>query len=604
VDSNETLTAPLRAGVARSSAETIELPRRGARAKLLLGRYRVLGRLGEGGFGVVWHAHDEQLDREVAVKRIALPPAADGGDVSERAGREALATARLAHPAIVALYEARAEDDAFYLISELVHGDTLADLIATDALGDEEILEIGLALSGALEHAHERGVIHRDVKPHNVLVPHDRGKRDEAAKLTDFGGAWMAGEEALTRTGDVLGTLAYMAPEQCEGRPVDEAADLYSLALVLYEALSGSNPVRGATPAATVRRIGRILPELARARADLPRGLTDAIDVALAPLPEHRGTLAELHDELQSALSGEHTAPTPRRPILPRRRPRMAEPVAPREQAERAPHPGAAPGPERLGRLAGALPAAALIGAACAWLGPAPPLPAGLACALALLAVAALPRMGWLAAVVSVILWQLAAGRSGTALLLAAAVLPVAPLLRRAGPEWSAAALAPLLGLAGLAAAFPALAGQAPRWRARAALGALGYWWLLLAEPLLHRRLWLGAPAAVQAHAAWESSLSDTAVHVLGPLLGLGLLFGALLWAVGAVVLPWVVRGRSGALDLVAITVWSTGMIAAAPLLDRGLPGSLGSGDPRGAVGGALLGGALAIGVRALRGPV
>ena len=142
------------------------------------------------------------------------------------------------------------------------------------------MLEIGVALAGALAHAHARGVIHRDVKPQNVLVPAadepgGRGGADGAAKLTDFGGASLAGEDALTRTGDVLGTLAYMAPEQSEGHEVGEEADLYSLALVLYEALCGVNPVRGATPAATARRIGRP-PRAARAppRGTCPRALT------------------------------------------------------------------------------------------------------------------------------------------------------------------------------------------------------------------------------------------------------------------------------------------------------------------------------------------
>jgi serine/threonine protein kinase len=188
----------------------------------VLGRYRLLERLGAGGFGEVWRARDELLHREVAVKRIALPPGSD----RERAIREALAAARLSHPAIVALYEACEQDDAFYLISELVHGETLARLIAAGELSDDEILAIGVAVACALEHAHGCGVIHRDVKPQNVLVPRAPLQPAGAAKLTDFGGALFAGEDSLTRTGDVFGTLAYMAPEQCEGRAVDEAADL------------------------------------------------------------------------------------------------------------------------------------------------------------------------------------------------------------------------------------------------------------------------------------------------------------------------------------------------------------------------------------------
>jgi eukaryotic-like serine/threonine-protein kinase len=229
--------------------------------ELLLGRYRLGEELGAGGFGVVWRAHDELLRREVAVKRIPLTPAGE----HDRANREALAAARLSHPAIVALYEACATDDALYLITELVHGQTLARLIAGSELHDGVVLAVGGELCAALAHAHSRGVVHRDVKPGNVIVPHAflDAAAGTAAKLTDFGGAWMSGTGALTRTGDVLGTLAYMAPEQAEGRDAEEAADLYSLALVLYEALSGRNPVRGATPAETARRIGKPVPSLA-----------------------------------------------------------------------------------------------------------------------------------------------------------------------------------------------------------------------------------------------------------------------------------------------------------------------------------------------------
>ena len=197
----------------------------------------------------------------------------------------------------------------------MVHGDTLAELIAARALTDDELLEIGLALTDALAHAHARGVIHRDVKPQNVLVPHHPDERGGVAKLADFGGARLTGEDALTRTGDVLGTLAYMAPEQSEGREAAEPADLYALALVLYEGLSGVNPVRGPTPAATARRIGSPLEPLERRRGDLPRSLTRAIDLALAPSPSSRGTLADLHVALEVALER-----GPRRRIIQRPR--------------------------------------------------------------------------------------------------------------------------------------------------------------------------------------------------------------------------------------------------------------------------------------------
>ncbi len=585
---------------------------------LVLGRYRLRERLGAGGFGVVWSAHDELLRREVAVKRIALAPEEDG----ERASREALASARLAHPAIVALYEACPADDAFYLISELVDGDTLARLIADDELDDDEVLQIGVALCGALEHAHARGVIHRDVKPQNVLVPHvehaptatEPAEGSAAvAKLTDFGGARLSGQDALTRTGDVLGTLAYMAPEQSDGRGAGEAADLYSLALVLYEALSGVNPVRGATPAETVRRIGRPLPSLARARRDLPRELVRAIDRALVRSPGARGTLAELREALELGLDeaideewdddatlgeedpraaerhaedrrGRLEAPPPwteRRPLIAPRRRAVTAPAAPeRAQAPaRSELEDALERAQQHGERERSEPRRGM------------------------------PRLLWLALALALAVWQTASGRAGVALLLLCALLPIAalPIGRRdrAGTGgWLACVLAPALGYVGLAAAFPAIAGQAARWRMRAALGALGYWWLALAEPLTARHLWLGPVAGTPSRAVWEGSPNETVVHVLGPLFSVATLLGAGLWALGAALLPLLVRGRGAALDVVAASVWSGAIATATPLLDGGLSAGTALLSPRGLIVGAVLGGALAVAARALRGAV
>ncbi len=562
----------------RPRARTTRIAGPGAGA-LVLGRYRLCEQLGAGGFGVVWRAHDEQLDREVAVKRIPLAPEDDG----ERASREALASARLAHPAIVALYEACPAEDAFYLISELVDGDTLAMLIAADELADSQVLQIGVALCSALSHAHARGVIHRDVKPQNVLVPQE----PEPAKLTDFGGAWLSGEEVLTRTGDVLGTLAYMAPEQSEGREAGEAADLYSLALVLYEGLSGVNPVRGATPAETVRRIGRPVRSLLRVRRNVPRELARAIDRALSPSPRARGTLAELRAALEWALEhgpgmggpcGEQTVQT-----------RLER--AGRLEQDTEPRPGEMAPETRVQDLHGLLPAA----------------PERVS--LPRTARRGMPRAAWLALAVGLSAWQVMEGHAGVSLLLLAALLPVVllPIGRRdrAGTGgWLVCALAPALGAIGLAGAFPAIAGQAPRWRMRAALGALGYWWLALAEPLLARQLWLGPAGGTPPRALWEGSLDTTALHVIAPLLSLGVLLGAVLWAAAAAVLGLIVRGRNAPLDAVMAVGWSTALAAATPLLDSGLATHAAQPSPRGLIAGAVLGGAVALGARALRGPV
>src|SRR4051794_30484428 len=269
----------------------------GAGGELVLGRYRLGARLGSGGFGTVFAARDERLGRPVAVKVI---PSA--GPAPERGAREALAAARLDHPGIVAVFDAGEEGDARYLVSELVEGRTLDRLEADGALSDRDVVRIGLMLAAALGHARDRGVIHRDVKPQNVIVPHDRDDDRAAAKLADFGIAHLADDDSLTRTGDVVGTLAYMAPEQAAGERVDDRADLYALALVLYEALAGTNPVRAGSPAATARRVGTVLPPLGRARPDLPEGLCQALDRALLPDVEERGELEDLAAALKDEL--------------------------------------------------------------------------------------------------------------------------------------------------------------------------------------------------------------------------------------------------------------------------------------------------------------
>ena len=270
----------------------------GAGARLILGRYRLERRLGAGGFGVVWLAWDEKLEREVAVKAIPR----DGG-AGERVEREARAAARLNHPGIVAIYELASDEHDVYLVSELVRGRTLAELVQARAIADRDVARIGIALCEALEHAHARGVIHRDVKPQNVMVLAEPAAGAGFAKLADFGVAHVTSGDPLTRTGDVVGTLAYMAPEQAEGARVTPACDVYSLALTLYEAWTGTNPVRAGGPAATARRLGRPLPSLAALRRDLPLELCDAVDEALDIDPARRPAPARLRAELRAAES-------------------------------------------------------------------------------------------------------------------------------------------------------------------------------------------------------------------------------------------------------------------------------------------------------------
>jgi serine/threonine protein kinase len=260
---------------------------------LVLNRFLIERRIGSGGFGVVYEAWDGRLERPVAVKAIE-----QRGEAGRRVLREAQAAARLNHPGIVTLYEMGEEDGNTLLVTELVEGNTLARLARDGELSDREIGEIGADLCEALDHAHSRGVVDRDIKPQYVQVTDGEPR----AKLMDFGVARLADEASLTAPGDVVGTLAYMSPEQAEGRPAGPEADVYSLALVLYECWSGENPHRRASPAATARAIGARTRPLRRLRPDLPRELSAELDACLAARPNHRPSLEQLGTTIEDAL--------------------------------------------------------------------------------------------------------------------------------------------------------------------------------------------------------------------------------------------------------------------------------------------------------------
>jgi serine/threonine protein kinase len=260
---------------------------------LVLNRFLIERRIGSGGFGVVYEAWDGRLERPVAVKAIEQQ-----GEAGRRVLREAQAAARLNHPGIVTLYELGEEDGNALLVTELVEGSTLARLSHEGELSDREIGEIGADLCEALDHAHSRGVVHRDIKPQNVQVT----EGEPRAKLMDFGIARLADDVALTAAGDIVGTLAYMSPEQAEGRPAGPEADVYSLALTLYECWSGENPHVRNSPAATARAIGARMRPLRRLRPDLPRELTETVDACLAARPSRRLSLEDLGEAIEDSL--------------------------------------------------------------------------------------------------------------------------------------------------------------------------------------------------------------------------------------------------------------------------------------------------------------
>jgi eukaryotic-like serine/threonine-protein kinase len=583
-------------------AETIPLvpsarhARRGE-APIVLERYRLHRQLGAGGFGTVWMARDERLERDVAVKIVPRERIVGG-----RFEREARAAARLSHPGIVTLYEAGADDDGAYLVSELVRGSTLGELLEAGRLSDQEIIAIGIALCDALSHAHAENVVHRDVKPSNILIPARPSNPASVAKLTDFGVARIVGGDSLTRTGDVIGTAAYMAPEQAEGRDVGAGADLYALALVLYEGLTGVNPVRTTTAAQRARRLGAHLPPLRRQRRDLPRELGQAIDLALRPRARERGTPEDLRRSLATVIDrmsdepgvvapmwrpgrGE-TMPSvalespaearafaddqelPARPELSYREELAARPENPADSAPLGP----ARWPERgLAALATAGLAAWLV----ANLLPGAPVEPLVAACLAGMLVAALPRLGWLAFVLALAAWLLVEDRTGAALVVALGGLAPVLLLPWRKTVWGLPAGAPALGAIGLAGAWPALAGRARGAPTRAALGALGWVWTVLGTSLSGTVLYLRAPPGSPPPGQWTPSAGVAVHHVLEPLFTSGALVPALVWAGAAVVLPWLVRGRRLALEFVLASAWAAGLVAATYSSLRMVDGSL-----------------------------
>ncbi len=601
----------------------------GREASLALGRYRAQRRLGAGGHGAVWLAWDEHLEREVALKII---PSDENGPGIERAEREARVAARMNHPGIVALFELGRDENAVYLVSELVRGATLAELLREGALSDRDLARIGIAMCEALAYAHASGVIHRDVKPANVMVvgepPAGGGPAAGAgfAKLTDFGVAHLASGDPLTYTGDVVGTLAYMAPEQADGQRVGPAADVYALALTLYEGFSGENPVRARGAAATARRVGRPLPSLASRRRDLPRRLCAVIDAALDPDPGRRPGLAELNRALEEPveeLSDEGGLVEPGTlerfgltPTPPGGRWREAgRPGRRYEERGRRPFGGnARPVPAaqvgrhrsvaRLApRLLAAAAAAGLLLLAFDRLSPNPETAPAVAGAVAL-AVLLLPRIGWLAGALAVTGWLAIEGdRAGTAAVLAATLGATAVLLPRAGVLWSLPALAPLLGAIGLAPLYLIAAGLATTVRRRAGRAAAGALWLAAAEAHSGEALLFGAPDGTLAASEWKRSVADAAEHAVLPLVTSPAPVTILAWAGLAVAAGPLVRRRALAVVLGGASLWAAGVVVVHGALGDLLDGYVPLATARGAVAGAVIGALVAVAAWALAPP-
>ncbi|MET7987861.1 MULTISPECIES: serine/threonine-protein kinase [unclassified Streptomyces] len=272
--------------------------------RVIAGRYRLLSPLGEGGMGTVWRARDEVLQREVAVKEVRAPAGLPQSEVERmyaRLEREAWAAARVSNRNVVTVYDVATQDGRPWIVMELIRGIALSDLLdAEGPLDPQRAAHIGAEVLAALRAAHEAGVLHRDVKPGNVLM-----SNDGRVVLTDFGIATVEGSSALTMTGEVIGSPEFLAPERALGRTPGPESDLWSLGVLLYAAVEGNSPFRQPTPLSTLRAIvDEPLPPPRRAGP-----LAPVIEGLLAKDPAERTSAEAAEHELRVVAAG-GTAPT------------------------------------------------------------------------------------------------------------------------------------------------------------------------------------------------------------------------------------------------------------------------------------------------------
>ena len=302
--------------------------------ELIAGRYELEQLVGSGGMSNVFRAHDRLLERTVALKILHEQFTRDD-DYVERFRREARAVAKLAHPNIVTVIDRGEQDGRQFIVFEYVDGPNLKDLTRNGPLEVRDAIGLTLQVARALAFAHDRGLVHRDVKPQNVLL-----NEDGQAKVTDFGIARSLDVQGVTQTGTVLGTSDYIAPEQARGQKVDPKTDIYSLGAVLYELLVGAVPFSGDNfVAVAMRHVNEPVPSVLAARPDCPARLDFAIQRAMAKDPDDRfASMDDFAAELEACLAevdgrGDEGAtmivPPPRRPPRATQRRTRRLPVTP-----------------------------------------------------------------------------------------------------------------------------------------------------------------------------------------------------------------------------------------------------------------------------------
>ncbi len=280
--------------------------------ELVLGRYRPLRPLGSGGSGSVWLALDERNGLDVALKIIPRE-----GKAAARAEREAIAARRLRHDRCVRAYDVGHDASHVYIAYEYVPGRTFREALRAGSLSDSDAVEVAAQVLDALAHAHRAGIVHRDVKPSNILLE----DRDEiAVRLLDFGLAQFDGADTLTAVGDVPGTLAYIAPERLAGEEATPESDVWSVGVLLWEVLADRHPFWGLPLQEVARAIQAGAPSLAAERTKAPRRLVAAVDSALAANPEKRprasAFAADLRSSLRSAPARERRTPREKQPAV------------------------------------------------------------------------------------------------------------------------------------------------------------------------------------------------------------------------------------------------------------------------------------------------